>query len=64
MNEETGHRHKKIADDLMLSLSDLVLQATEVQRRKTDDRRVRQLLLGGLQELIRERTEDFIAKRE
>lgn len=64
MDEETGHRHKKITDDLMLPVSDLVLWATEVQRRKTDDSRLRQLLLRGLQELVRVRTEDFIAKRE
>lgn len=64
MDEETGHRHKKITDDLMLLVSDLVLRATGVQRRKTDDSRVRQLLLRGLQELVRVRTEDFIAKRE
>lgn len=48
----------------MLLVSDLVLRATGVQRRKTDDSRVRQLLLRGLQELVRVRTEDFIAKRE
>lgn len=48
----------------MLPVSDLVLRATGVQRRKTDDSRVRQLLLRGLQELVRVRTEDFIAKRD
>ena len=64
MDEETGHGHKKITDDLMLPVSDLVLRATEVQRRKTDDSRAKQLPLRGLQELVRVRTEDFIAKRE
>lgn len=42
----------------------MVLRATEVQRRKTDDCAVRQLLLRPLQELVRVRTEDFRAKRE
>ena len=36
----------------------------QVQRRKTDDCRVRQLLLRRLQELVRGKTKDFIAERE
>lgn len=35
MDEETGHIHKKITNDLLWPVSDLVLWATEVPRRKT-----------------------------
>lgn len=63
VDEETGHIHKKITNDLILPVSDKVPQATEVQRRKMDDSRERQLLLRHLQELVRQRA-DFTAKRE
>lgn len=45
MGGETGHIHKKKTNDPMLPVSDMVLRATEVQRRKTDDCVVRQPLL-------------------
>lgn len=48
----------------LLLVSDEVLWATGVQRRKTDDCRVRQLVLGRLQELFRMKTENFMAKRK
>lgn len=56
--------HKKKTNDPVLRVSDMVLRATEVQRRKTDGCAIRQLILRRLQELVRVRTEDFIAKRE
>lgn len=64
MDGETGHIHKKKTNDPVLPVSDMVLRATEVQRRKMDDCAVRQSLLRPLQELVRVRIEDFVAKRE
>ena len=47
-----------------LLVSDKVLWATGIQRRKTDDCRLRQLVLGRLLELFRMKTDTFMAKRE